>query len=97
MEVRPNSRLRFMTLYRSKEGFVFWGLPQYPVINFSDNDIEIDITTNRLDVISHSVYGTPELWWFLALVNNIYLPPLGLKIGNKLYIPAVEVKDEFLR
>jgi hypothetical protein len=96
MELRPDSRLKFMTLYQSKEGFVFWGHPEYPQVIPSDDDTEIDITTNRIDVISHSVYGTPYLWWFLALVNDIWLPPLGLHIGKKLYIPSAEVKDRFL-
>ncbi|NCC70510.1 hypothetical protein EOM09_02930, partial [bacterium] len=39
---------------------------------------------NRIDTISWNYYGNPELWWFIAYVNNI--DPFELKEGQNLRI-----------
>lgn len=43
---------------------------------------------NRLDLISHEVYGTSMLWWAIANMNNIE-NPLEVKAGLVLRIPTV--------
>lgn len=43
---------------------------------------------NRLDNISWRYYRTPELWWFIALINNI--DPFLLKDGQTLRILPLE-------
>lgn len=43
---------------------------------------------NRLDLISHEMYGTSMLWWAIANMNNIE-NPLDVKAGLVLRIPTV--------
>lgn len=42
----------------------------------------------RLDLISHSFYGVPDLWWVIARVNNINDPIVGASLGQELRIPT---------
>jgi len=44
-------------------------------------------SSERLDIISKDYYGTPDYFWFLALVNNIDDFIIDLKRGQKLIIP----------
>lgn len=43
---------------------------------------------NRLDLISDEFYGTPELWWVLARVNNIQDALVGVPVGTTVRIPT---------
>lgn len=43
---------------------------------------------NRLDLISNKFYGTPLLWWAIAIVNNID-NPMDVKPGIVLRIPTL--------
>lgn len=42
----------------------------------------------RLDLISQKFYGVPDLWWVLALVNNVVDPLLGPKVGINIRVPT---------
>lgn len=42
----------------------------------------------RLDLVSQKFYGTPELWWVLALVNNLPDPLVGASVGQTIRIPT---------
>lgn len=42
----------------------------------------------RLDAISALFYGTPHLWWVVALVNKINDPLLGVTFGTELRVPT---------
>lgn len=42
----------------------------------------------RLDLLSDSFYGTPELWWVLAMVNSWLDPLVGLPQGTKMRVPT---------
>lgn len=44
-------------------------------------------TMNRLDLISHLFYGTPELWWAITDVNA-GLDPLDVPVGLQLRLPT---------
>lgn len=44
----------------------------------------------RLDLISQQHYGTPELWWVVALVNNLLDPLVGFTAGTTIRIPRKE-------
>lgn len=41
----------------------------------------------RLDLVSQQHYGTPELWWVIALVNNLIDPLVGFTVGQSIRIP----------
>jgi hypothetical protein len=43
----------------------------------------------RIDLISYEVYRTVDLWWLIALRNDIIDPVDGLYLGQKLYIPSL--------
>jgi hypothetical protein len=43
---------------------------------------------HRLDLISYQFYGTPQLWWVIAAVNNIVDPLYGAEDGTQLRIPT---------
>lgn len=44
---------------------------------------------NRLDIISNIYYGTPNLYWAIAMANNI-LDPMVIVRGTVLKIPSYE-------
>ena len=43
----------------------------------------------RPDLISNSLYNTPELWWFICAANNIIDPFEEIIPGKKLKIPII--------
>lgn len=42
----------------------------------------------RLDLISQKFYGVPDLWWVIALVNNILDPLVGAPVGINIRVPT---------
>jgi nucleoid-associated protein YgaU len=42
----------------------------------------------RLDLISQSFYGVPNLWWVIARVNGILDPLVGAALGDQIRIPS---------
>ena len=44
----------------------------------------------RLDLISQQFYGTPELWWVIAVVNNQLDPLVGFSVNETIRIPKKE-------
>ena len=49
-----------------------------------------DSEVNRLDIISFNHYGTPWLWWAIALANG-YIDPFVVNQGDLLRIPPLHV------
>lgn len=43
---------------------------------------------NRIDLISYRFYGTPLLWWAIAVMNKIQ-DPMDVKAGIVLRIPTL--------
>lgn len=59
----------------------------------ADDDIFIAITqqvVQRPDLLSTSVYGTPDLWWVIYEFNKIYDPLFGLSAGMILRVPTLD-------
>jgi len=44
----------------------------------------------RLDLVSQQFYGTPELWWVIAMVNNLLDPLVGFTVGQTVRVPRKE-------
>jgi len=42
----------------------------------------------RLDLISQSFYGVPDLWWVIARVNGILDPVVGATPGATIRVPT---------
>lgn len=69
---------------------IYFGLLRDPIVQDA-TDMQYQVTQgfeNRLDLISNNFYGTPNLWWVIAMVNDINDPMLGVDIGTKLRIPT---------
>tara|TARA_R110001583_G_scaffold8932_5_gene42137 strand:- start:825 stop:1121 length:297 start_codon:yes stop_codon:yes gene_type:complete len=44
----------------------------------------------RPDLISNSIYNTPDLWWLICAANNIIDPFEELISGKKIKIPIID-------
>ena len=61
-----------------------------PVVE-SEDDIFHEILMeeeNRLDIVSNKYYGTPELWWVIAMANDI-IDPLFIRPGTIVRVPPI--------
>jgi len=63
-----------------------WSVPRTEMDQF----YEVKMGLQRLDLISHRYYGTPFLYWLIALANDIQEPWEELPIGTLLRIPNLE-------
>jgi len=61
----------------------------YPKIKPTDNDMYIITTsTDRLDVLANKYYGDKNLWWIIAVANNLNDATLHIEEGRQLRIPS---------
>ena len=82
------------------DGIQFWDLVDFPDMLPQDDDIIIIIGTGqsgalvsneealRIDLLSYRIYGTPQLWWAIALRNNFELVPTEFKINQEIVVPS---------
>lgn len=98
VRVRNTSRLRFAKLL-DIDGVEFWELPLYPTINAAPDDKRHTVDQNdRLDKLAGRFYGSLDLWWVLALANNMALVPSDLNPNDTIRIPSQRrVFTEILR
>ena len=89
------SRLSRYNVYRrliNEDGDEYIETPNKIKIKESNKDsfyaVEMGYV-NRLDLISFKFYGTPLLWWAIAIVNNID-NPLDVGPGIVLRIPTLK-------
>lgn len=96
IRLRSNSRARYSTLYY-KGDFEWFGKPAYPEFPPADDDIFIQVTkTTKIDGLAQRYYDTPELWFVIALANDIELWPSDVVIGQTLRIPSQKTLDSVL-
>ena len=87
----PNKSWLLFPDYFMFDGIEFFDTPDFPEFPQSSNDkiITIDQTyLGRLDLIAYDFYGDSNLWWVIALVNNLELIPTSMYIGMQLKIPV---------
>jgi hypothetical protein len=94
-----NSYLFFSQIF-DVDGVEFWDLVDFPEVFPQDDDIEIvigkgevgsiisDDESIRPDLISYRIYGTPNLWWIIALRNGFEIIPSELKSGETILVPS---------
>lgn len=88
VRVRSTSRLRYSRLI-SLGGVESWGFPEYPSILPARDDKKYTIQRgDRPDSIAVKFYGSPDLWWIIALANNWDLVPNRLNVGDQILIPS---------
>lgn len=86
--VSRQSRLRFKTLLTVR-GVSFWELDNLPTVPIQPTDFYIVVNiTDRIDNLAFSYYGDPNLWWVIALANDLYLLPTDLQVGSTIRIPS---------
>ena len=71
----------------SKGGVSAIGTSYLPTFKESNSDILlIAIEGDRCDLIAQEYYGTTELWWYVASVNN--LSSNNIEAGTQLRVPV---------
>ena len=76
-------------------GVLFWDQTEFPTIDFSDDDVYIQLTdlqAKRIDTVAYQYYGDPELLWVLMIANEKDLPNQFLG-GETIRIPARTTVD----
>lgn len=53
-------------------------------------------STDRIDLVANRFYGTPVLWWVIAVANDIEIVPTQLNEGALLRIPAPRYVQQVL-
>jgi hypothetical protein len=77
----------------------YWDLPEYPDIQEADTDVFYDVdSADRIDKLAERFYGARDLWWIIALANNLRLLPNDMFLKQRLRIPSSKrVFTEILR
>ena len=67
--------------------FTSIGTSYLPEFEEKNSDILLIATDgDRCDLLSAEYYGTPELWWYIASVNN--LKSNNIEAGTQLRVPV---------
>jgi hypothetical protein len=91
-----NSWQNFCPFYKI-DGIEFFDTPEFPVIDGEFNTITIDQRyMGRLDLLSFDFYQNANLWWVVALYNELQFIPSDMKLGMTLKIPTQSVVSNFL-
>ena len=78
--------------FLSYEGESFFDTPDFPKFPESDQDRFVIVTDQylgRLDLVANDFYQDVDLWWVIALVNDIRVVPDGMSLGMKIRIPPI--------
>ena len=77
-------------VYDLGAGNIVFGLMQPAVV--PDNTDELwtmpSAGVPRLDLLANDFYGTPQLWWVLAVVNDMLDPLVAVPTGTKIRVPT---------
>ena len=75
--------------------FTSVGTSYLPKFEESNSDVLLIATEgDRCDLISQEYYGTPDLWWYIASVNN--LKSNNIEAGTQLRVP-VSIENAILK
>lgn len=90
-------RFSYLSLFSPvvSNNFTFWESIYLPDLSEPrDDDIEYIITEHdRIDLLSNRFYGTPRLWWVIALANKMANISTDFAPGKKILIPSVDFID----
>ena len=71
-------------------------IPAIPVISERESDIYFQFNeSDRLDLVSHRIYGDSQYWWVILSANN-YLMEFDIEPGELLRVPypLIDVLNE---
>lgn len=103
-QINKNSWLNIADLLSANDDSVssavtFWDVPDFAAVipQSSDTYVEIDQRyVGRLDLLAYDEYGDPDLWWIIALANNIDVIPTDVRLGMLVRIPAKNQVDAYI-
>jgi hypothetical protein len=88
VRLRDTSRLRWARLL-TIDGMEFWEQPEYPEIGEAPDDMAYEVSrTDRIDRIAFNFYRSTDLWWIIALRNDLRLLPDDMYEGRIIQIPS---------
>lgn len=88
VSITRKSRLRFKDLVEV-DGAEFWDLDNLPEIPLSASDFYYFVTQqDRMDLLATRFYGDPNLWWVIAVANDMNILPTNLRAGTTIRIPS---------
>lgn len=98
VRIGRQSRLQFYPLV-TLDGFEFWDFKDLPIPPARvDDELHQVTSVDRIDTLSVDFYGTPTLWWVIAVANDLEILPTDLNVGQKLRIPSPTfIRSEFFR
>lgn len=68
--------------------------PQAPGVQYRNHRFEfrwhVVVDGERYEILSYHAYGTPSLWWLIALANPEYPAPDEAPPGAQIRIPDVD-------
>jgi len=97
MKLPSTSFLNFADLYEY-QGVKFFDTPDFPPVPSSSTDTYQLIDTEyigRLDLLAFDNYGDAELWWVIALANDISSIE-QMQLGITLRIPNITTVRTYL-
>lgn len=90
MRLGTHSRLLGTRLYYRADGTLQWGLRRRKRLRTGDKFVVHTVKEgDRLDIMSDRYYGTPNLDWLIADVNDLWRP-WHLAESTQLKIPTIE-------
>lgn len=88
VRIRNSSRLLHANLFVTG-GVEYWELPEYPTIDVRDDDLTHEVEeSDRIDKLAYTYYGDANLWWIIALANDLRMLPSDLQAESKIRIPS---------
>jgi len=84
------SRYKHTNIYEGPDDSFYYGVWKVPTIEENPLDTFYTVKfseTRRLDKIADLHYGNINLWWIIALANNILDPFSELTVGDIIRVP----------
>ena len=94
VKIRRTSRqifARLLTLAEDdgSEEVEAWEMPEFPKVDPSQDDTIYQVQQyDRIDLLAERFYGNGELWWVIALANDLNLLPNDLAPFSTIRIPS---------
>lgn len=88
VKIRSTSRLNFSRLI-TLDDVEHWEMPEYPKIEEAGDDLIYQVNQeDRIDLLADMMYGNADLWWVIAIANDMSLLPSDLKPFSTIRLPS---------
>ena len=88
VKIRSTSRQNFAR-FITTGGVDCWEMSELPIIAEGADDTLYQVKQeDRIDLIAQRFYGTPDLWWVIAIANDLVLLPNDLAPFSTIRIPS---------